>query len=307
MALAPPDSRRKGPAAGPSQRHQRSITGPTPAILFCALGDTAAMRGPAPTHDRRGGSAGRLRLTPHRSIARGIKLHTCIVPPRISMPAPSLLLMQLADSAFPAGGLNHSQGLEAAMQSGRVGSAAALKPFAVEVLQLQVIVLPRLASRRDPSAHRRLCQVSSSLPFVTAGHQEPTVENAVRSAHPRVFCLRLQTLTSFWCAVRRRGLTRPARPPCAPTMSPRLAADAPVFDVRNLPPKLSWPSRWTDELAVYSASKHCSRQGVPDCSRCGFFECGRADQGDQGHSRTVRASGALIVGGWGSFCERGES
>ena len=51
----------------------------------------------------------------------------------------TMLIMQLADSAFPAGGLNHSQGLEAAMQSGRVTSPAGLKLFAIEVLHLQVM------------------------------------------------------------------------------------------------------------------------------------------------------------------------
>jgi hypothetical protein len=54
----------------------------------------------------------------------------------------SMLIMQLADSAFPAGGLNHSQGLEAAMQSGRVQCAAGLKLYAIEVLQLQVTASP---------------------------------------------------------------------------------------------------------------------------------------------------------------------
>ena len=58
----------------------------------------------------------------------------------------SMRIMQLADSAFPAGGLNHSQGLEAAMQSGRVQCAAGLKLYAIEVLQLQVTALPCLAS-----------------------------------------------------------------------------------------------------------------------------------------------------------------
>lgn len=70
-----------------------------------------------------------------------------------------LVAWQLADSAFPAGGLNHSQGLEAAMQSGRVGCTASLKAFAIEMLHLQA---------------------ATSLPFVTAGYAAPTPESAAQ-------------------------------------------------------------------------------------------------------------------------------
>ena len=66
------------------------------------------------------------------------------------------VLWQLADSAFPAGGLNHSQGLETAMQSGKVSSAGCLRSFAHEVLH---------------------SAASSSLAFVTAAHSDPSPEN----------------------------------------------------------------------------------------------------------------------------------
>ncbi|KAJ1487754.1 hypothetical protein T484DRAFT_1785601 [Baffinella frigidus] len=66
------------------------------------------------------------------------------------------VLWQLADSAFPAGGLNHSQGLETAMQSGKVSSAGCLRSFAHEVLH---------------------SAAGSSLALVTAAHADPSPEN----------------------------------------------------------------------------------------------------------------------------------
>lgn len=63
-----------------------------------------------------------------------------------------LLLWQLADSAFPAGGFPHSAGLEAAMQHGEVTGRDDLENFTRAVI--------RQAAR-------------GALPFVTAAHADP--------------------------------------------------------------------------------------------------------------------------------------
>ena len=118
------------------------------------------------------------------------------------------VLLQLADSAFPAGGLNHSQGLEAAMQSGRVGSAAALKPFAVEVLQLQVIILPlackQARSCRSPSAGCawpgvRIAAVCDGRASRGHGRECGTLHRAAG-----VFSLRLLTHALLVCCMQAR-------------------------------------------------------------------------------------------------------
>ena len=46
----------------------------------------------------------------------------------------SLLVLQLADSAFPTGGFAHSAGLEAAAQLGEIEGPAGLRAFAEEAL-----------------------------------------------------------------------------------------------------------------------------------------------------------------------------
>jgi urease accessory protein len=64
----------------------------------------------------------------------------------------SFLLLQIADSAFPAGGFAHSAGLEAAVQLGGLRSAEELRRF----------------------AHESLWQAGhGALPFVAAAHREP--------------------------------------------------------------------------------------------------------------------------------------
>jgi urease accessory protein len=72
------------------------------------------------------------------------------------------LLLQLGDSAFPAGGFAHSAGLEASAQLGEVPTAASLKAFFEQILwQTGLGALPFLrAAHRDPEriqAHDALC------------------------------------------------------------------------------------------------------------------------------------------------------
>jgi urease accessory protein len=72
------------------------------------------------------------------------------------------LLLQLGDSAFPAGGFAHSAGLEASAQLGEVRTAAELRAFFEQILwQAGLSALPFLrASHRDPASiqgHDALC------------------------------------------------------------------------------------------------------------------------------------------------------
>jgi urease accessory protein len=65
---------------------------------------------------------------------------------------PQVLLWQLADSAFPAGGLAHSNGLEASVQAGRVSGPTGLHKFAQESLHaLTYNTLPLISAARDSS------------------------------------------------------------------------------------------------------------------------------------------------------------
>jgi urease accessory protein len=65
---------------------------------------------------------------------------------------PQVLLWQLADSAFPAGGLAHSNGLEASVQAGRVSGPTGLYKFAQESLHaLTYNTLPLISAARDSS------------------------------------------------------------------------------------------------------------------------------------------------------------
>ncbi|RYE94995.1 MAG: urease accessory protein UreF [Myxococcales bacterium] len=70
----------------------------------------------------------------------------------------SWLLLQLADSAFPAGGFAHSGGLEAMMQQGELEAPDALRGFLEQALwQTGRGALPLVsAAHADPGAHAAL-------------------------------------------------------------------------------------------------------------------------------------------------------
>ena len=78
-------------------------------------------------------------------------------------------LWQLADSAFPAGALAHSNGLEAAYQSGRVSGSEDLYKFIVELLHaLACNSLPALSAARSAESLQKILSVDSMFDALLA-------------------------------------------------------------------------------------------------------------------------------------------
>jgi urease accessory protein len=141
--------------------------------------------------------------------------------------AASQLVLQLADSALPAGGFAHSGGLEAAWQMGEIPDRQSLAPFLE-------------ASLRQAS--------TASLPFVMAAHREPAALpdldahcDAWISNHVSNRASRLQG-RAFWTAITHAFL--PDSPP-----PPQPGHFAPAFGVL-----LSWlklPAETTAHLFLF--------------------------------------------------------
>jgi urease accessory protein len=90
--------------------------------------------------------------------------------PHPPLPSPNeWLIWQLADSAFPAGGFAHSNGLEAAWQHGEVRDSQGLTRFCEASLwQFGHASLPfMLATHRNPE---RICEVNKLFDCFTTNH-----------------------------------------------------------------------------------------------------------------------------------------